>query len=477
MRATVLLLLLMLLVGAAVGPGVFAPEERADDELVLVSPHWDGIRIEFGRAFAEEWKAKTGRTVKVVWLDLGGGGMISKYVYEQASKARWDRGEGIGVDIFFGGGTFEYEQMCDEKSLARRNIALPGGMLAAHALPAEFDAEIPPKVNGQTLRDDQGRWYAACMSGFGFVYNKEVVARAGLPEPATWRDLGRPELRGWISCGDPAQSGSLQMAFEIMLQAYTWDEGWGVLTRMVANAPAFNEGGASIPRDVSLGQAAAGPCIDFYAAAPMRRQGATHLEFVFPKGLSVVTPDPIAIFRNAPHPRVAGAFVDFVLSRKGQMLWYVKRGLPGGPASFDLERLPVWKSLYEQTPPLETYALTRPFEEGEAFAYDGRKGGKRWSIMKDFLRATLVDVHEDLKQAWMAVIAHGRADDLGQALGRPAVDEETLLKIGSRGYPQAQLNRLRNRWTGWARARFQAIKRAAETNGPVPEYKPGPSEP
>lgn len=477
MRAVTVLLLLMLLVGAAVGPGVFTPQEKADDELVLVSPHWDGIRMEFGRAFAEQWKKDTGRTVKVTWLDLGGGGMIAKYIYEQAGKAHWDKHEGIGVDVIFGGGTFDYERMADEKDLAKRNIQSPGGILEPHALPKAFDAEIPAKVNGQKLRDEQGRWYAACMSGFGFVYNKVAVDRAGLPKPQTWQDLGRPEYYGWISCGDPTMSGSLQMAFEIVLQAHKWDEGWNVLTHLVANAPAFNEGGASIPRDVSLGQAAAGPCIDFYAAAPMRRQGATHLEFVFPKGLSVVTPDPIAIFKNAPNPKAAEAFVDFVMSRQGQMLWFAKRGTEGGPRDFDLERLTVWKSLYEVKPPLETYTVARPFEEGEAFLYDAAKGGKRWNIMKDLLRASLIDVHEDLKKAWKAAIDHGRVDDLGKALGRPAVDEATLLKIASKGYAQGQLNKLRNKWTGWARARFQAIRQAAETNGSVPEYQPASDEP
>lgn len=477
MRAAVIFLLLMLLVGAAVGPGVFAPAEKADDELVLLSPHWDGIRTEFGCAFAEDWKLKTKRTVKVTWLDVGGTGLIRKYIDEQARKAQWSKGEGIGVDVMFGGGTFDYETLADEARMAKAGVKVPGGLFEPHPLPPEISKEIPDKVNGQTLRDPQGRFYGACMSGFGFVYNKIVVERAKLPAPSSWKDLGRPEYFGWVSCGDPTQSGSLQQAFEIVLQAHQWEEGWGVLARMIANAPAFNEGGASIPRDVSLGQAAAGPCIDFYAAAPMRRQSATHLEFIFPKGLSVVTPDAIAVFRNAPHPDVASAFLDFVMSEAGQKIWYVKRGEPGGPKEFDLERLPVWPKLYKQEPPLPTYTVARPFAQGEAFEYDGKKGGRRWGILKDIMRATLIDVHEDLKEAWKAVIAHGRVDDLGQALGKPAVSEKALLDIAGKGYSQMQLNRLRNLWTGWARKRFQAIRQAAETNGPAPAYESAATEP
>jgi ABC-type glycerol-3-phosphate transport system substrate-binding protein len=204
----------------------------------------------------------------------------------------------------------------------------------------------------------------------------------------------------------------------------------------------------------------------------VRRQGATHLEFVFPCGLSVITPDALAIFRNAPHRPVAEAFVDFVLSESGQRLWYQKRGTPGGPPDFDLERLPVQPRLYALG--LPTYTVARPFAEGSTCAYDGRKGGRRWSMLEHILRAVFMNPHEELSGAWVAAIRAGRTEDLGAALGRPPVTEEQLLALGDAKPPAAEMNALRNRWTGWARARFAALRAAAESGGPVPEYVPGP---
>ncbi|MGH7845397.1 MAG: hypothetical protein ACREQW_09545, partial [Candidatus Binatia bacterium] len=32
------------------------PEVRADDRLVLISPHWEGIRYEFERAFKAQYQ-------------------------------------------------------------------------------------------------------------------------------------------------------------------------------------------------------------------------------------------------------------------------------------------------------------------------------------------------------------------------------------------------------------------------------------
>jgi ABC-type Fe3+ transport system substrate-binding protein len=469
-------LLILLLVGIAFGPELVRPAPHAQDTLVLLSPHWEGITSEFERGFKEYWRKKTGgRVVQLDWWDVGGGsGEIRRFILEKARNAKWDQGEGIDVDVFFGGGTRDYANFCKDSWLARNGVVLQNGLLEPHFPPEAKDGRIPAEVLGQALRDAKGRWHAACLSGSGIVYNRVVCERAGLKPPSTWSDLGHPGYFGWVSLGDPTRSGAMHLFFEIMLQAQGWDEGWGVIVRMSANAPAFNEGSGSVPRDVAIGQAVAGPCLDFYAAAPVRRQGATHLEFVFPKGLSVVTPDPIAVFRNAPHREVAEAFVDFVLSEEGQRLWYQKRGTEGGPKKFDLERLPVLKDLYARD--LPTYTIARPFADGQAFAYDEAKGGVRWAFLEELLRALILEVHEELKSSWRAVIKAGRADDLGRALGLPPFGEEIVQKLAERKLGAVQQNELRRRWTGWARERYAAIRRAAESGGPVPEYRPAPTE-
>lgn len=459
MRKLWLVLLLLLLVAAAVGPRLAAPQREAARTLTILSPHWDGIREEFRRGFEAWWEQKTGERVRVDFLDVGGTGQTVKYIRERAKASK---AGGAGADLFFGGGTFDYIGLASD------------GLLEAYDPPAVARERIPATLNGLPLRDKDNHWHAACLSGFGIVYNKEVVARAGLPVPETWATMADPKYLGWISCGDPAQSGSVQMAFEIVLQSYGWEQGWSVLARMMGNASALNEGGASVPRDVSMGQAAAGPCIDFYAAAPVRRQGATHLAFVFPDKLSAITPDAIAVLKKAPQPDLARAFVDYVLSAapgEGQHLWYGKRGSEGGPVAFDLERLPVVPSMYEKN--LPTYTVARPFEEGAAFRYDERKSGKRWNLMRDgLLRGCFVEVHEDLRAAWEAVVKNGRVEDLGPAFGRAPLSEEAAAALAGKTRAAKDLNAARTALTGWARRHFRAIRAAAEHNGPVPAYEP-----
>jgi len=476
-----LTLLFVVVCGAAFGPQLFSSQPVADEELVIISPHWDGIRHEFGLAFEKWYFDKTKKHVQVTWLDLGGGtGEIKKYLEEKFKnlpvsvpvpasanpavksfldeKLKKQDEEGIGADILFGGGMDMLPQM------AQKNFFEP------YVLSPEQLKDLPAEINGQELRDKKMRYHAACLSTFGFVYNRLVMQQASLPVPKRWDDLGRPEFQGWVSCGDPSNSGSLHMAFELILQGQGWQKGSETLTRMISDVRSFNEGGVSIPRDVSLGQAAVGPCIDFYASAPVRRQGATHLQLVIPEGMSVATPDCIAVLRNQKHRDAAFAFVEFVLSEAGQRLWYQTRGDSGGPVDYDLERLPVMPRIYDMG--LKTNTLINPFKDKPDFKYDSKKGGERWGTLNDLWHAVLIDVHEDLWSARKAIIAARRDNDLGAALCRAPMGEEAILSVAKQRLPAESRNDLRNKWSAWARNWYRQIENAAKRNGPVPEFTP-----
>ena len=460
MRYVWISLFILVILGLAFGPSLIMREPHADEELLIISPHWDGIRHEFGRAFSEKYLKETGKNIRVVWLDIGATGEIKKYLNERFGQVKPE--EGINADILFGGGMDMLPQM------AERNFFQP------YELSPKQEELLRDSVGGLELRDKKNLYHAACLSSFGFVYNKQVIETARLPKPERWEDLTRPEYQGWISCGNPAQSGAIHMTFELILQGQGWERGYSVLTRMLSNVRGFNEGGSSVPRDVSLGQAAVGPCIDFYASAPIRRQGATHLQLVLPKGQSVATPDCIAILRHPPNPRGATKFMDFVLSEEGQKLWYLPRGAEGGPLEYDLERLPVMPHIYNLY--LQTHTVTNPFKDIPDFRYDSRKGGTRWSTMDDLWRAAIIDVHDRLWDARKAVIAAGRDRDLGMELARAPFSEEALMAFAKKRMLPDERNKLRNKWSAWARDWYQQIEKAARVNGQVPAFTPAPLE-
>jgi len=437
----------------AAAPSIFSPDESADEELLILSPHWDGIKHEFGSAFALYYQQRYRRSIRVTWLDQGATSEIRRFLDGRLKSL--GPSDSVGADILFGGGVDMLPPFAER------------GLFEAYELSPEQLRDFPFENFGQPLRDPQNRWFGACLATFGFVCNEQVLERAKLPRPERWSDLAKPEFQGWVSCGNPAQSGSLHAAFELVLQAHGWDEGSGILLRMSANVRSFNEGGASIPRDVSLGQAAVGPSIDFYATAPMRRQGADHLKLVVPRGQSLATPDGIAILRNPSNRRAATAFLDFVFSDAGQKLWYMPRGANGGPKKYDLERLPAMPRMYDSG--LKTNTIVNPFKDKPEFSYDSKKAGVRWAVLEDVWRSTIIDVHDDLWDTRAALRAAGRAD-LDAELGRPPFSEAVAQKLGAERLAADARNALRNKWSAWARARYAALRNAAETKGPVPEW-------
>src|SRR5471032_324567 len=63
-----------------------------DDTVVIISPHNEAIRHEYGLAFARWYHERTGRTVKVDWRSIGGTSEIARYLegaYTTAFKNLW----------------------------------------------------------------------------------------------------------------------------------------------------------------------------------------------------------------------------------------------------------------------------------------------------------------------------------------------------------------------------------------------------
>ena len=128
----------------------------AADRLVLISPHADEIQNEFETAFKRAYLEDTGREVDVEWLDIGGGTPpILRYIKSEFGRTP----EGIGIDLFFGGGVDPYLELVER------------GLLAPYRLPEEMLERLPQRIGGIPLYDPGHRWYGATLSGFGIAHN------------------------------------------------------------------------------------------------------------------------------------------------------------------------------------------------------------------------------------------------------------------------------------------------------------------
>jgi ABC-type Fe3+ transport system substrate-binding protein len=412
-------------------------------EVIVISPHWQGIKDETSRAFSA-WHEKTyGQPAVIRWRQLGSGGGSQIIKFLRGEYA--DHGSS-GVDVLYGGGVDPFHELKKD------------GLLARCDLPPEILASIPAQLNGMPIRDPDLEWFGFALSGFGIVTNERARAVLGLPAARSWSDLADPRLEGWISASDPRSSSSALSIYEIMLQSLGWERGWAVLMQLSGNTRAFLSSSAASVVEVGTGDAVYGVAIDSYGQAQASYYGPENVSFVMPQGETVITPDSIAILKNPPHPEMARRFLEFALGRPGQLLWMLPKGQPGGATRATINRMSVCPALYPELAGV-TPVKTNPFTLPTHLQYSEDLGAKRRTVLGLIIAACMIDSHDDLARAWKALNASppppNREALLAEFLKPPCTEAE-LLADAAIGDP-VQRTALVNGWQNEALRRYRDI--------------------
>lgn len=469
-------LIILTLIATVALPFILRPERpavaRADESLVIITPHNEAIRFEIGRGFSSWYQAKTGRTVAIDWRMVGGTSDIARFLegeYTAAFENYWVRtlrkpwssaiqagfqsarpaadasdlvkearasflasNVGCGIDLFFGGGTYDLDRQ------AQAGRLVDSGIVQSH--PDLFsEAIMPRRFGGEDYWHPQGLWIGTVLSSYGILYNQDSYKRLGIERaPEQWSDLADPRLIGEVGLADPTKSGSVAKAFENIIQQQMqrrlralqqaesnlgsaeietkavregWLEGLRLLQLIGANARYFTDTSQKPPIDVATGNCAAGLCIDFYGRqqneAVRRRGESERVVYVSPAGGSVSSVDPMGLLRGAPNRAVAIAFMEYVMSMEGQKLWNFQPGTPGGPQRFALRRLPVRRDFYAHAEwkTFRSDPEDSPFEQKDPLVYREAWTGRYFREMAFIVRVMCQDTHGELKQAWRAIIS------------------------------------------------------------------------
>ena len=339
----------------------------AQETLTIVSPHWQGIRYEFERAFTQRLQQQH-RQVNFRWLEVGGTSEILKFIRSEFSN----KPQGIDVDLLFGGGIDPFLDLKER------------GLLQPAKLSNEALVGVADQLAGGQLRDAEGYWFAPTVSAFGILCNRPVLARLGLALPASWRDLAKPEFHSWVRVADPRRSGSAHFAFEVILQGYGWQRGWSSLAGISRNAGSYIAASSQIASDVLDGQVACGLTIDSQAAQAAEQAGPNELIFIVPPDAAAISGDGVAVIKGAAQPGLASEFIEFLLSDQGQRLWMAKKGSPGGPTQYVISRFAVRPKLYEDLAG-QSDVMLNPFQIKHGLEMDFKKGAARWTILNDLI--------------------------------------------------------------------------------------------
>jgi iron(III) transport system substrate-binding protein len=469
------LLVFFALIAVIAGPVLMKPATSSrtqdfavQDRLVVITPHVESIRNEIESAFQRWMKEKHQRSVVIDWRVPGGTSEISKVVtseYRAAFEYYWKKSQetswqdhlcagfgdpkttspqarniwlasntGIGIDVFFGGGTPDFASMKKSGYIVPGDAEKGIGILGVKTAHPDWfsDSAIPAKWAGETFTDPDFAWVGACLSSFGICYSIDFHQRRGYSDlPDQWEDLTHPRYENQVALADPGKSGTVVKMMESILQQSMqeaakdapddaakkqaheagWLKGMSIIQRIGANARYWTDSSAKIPLDVSEGEAAAGMCVDFFARNFIERleqaNGHSRLGFNLPPGGTTPSVDPVALFRGAPNPELATRFIEFLLSMNGQRVWAFKTGTPGGPVRSALRRLPVRRDYY--TPENLAHATDpgiRPYAAGTSLTYDPALTGNNFIAIRLIIRAMCLDTHEELKTAWSALIAN-----------------------------------------------------------------------
>jgi iron(III) transport system substrate-binding protein len=465
------IVVLVLLAVTLVIPFLLAPPEArppADAlELVVISPHSESIKFEFARAFDAWHREHFGRPVRIDYRDIGGSSEISRFLDSEYKALAAAGGKGrVGIDVIWGGGAFDFANTYAEQ-----------GFLSPYPL-AELEADLGEKLSDVIPRtppamvkldsayqsyDKLGRWYGACLSSFGIVYNRNLCRTLGLPEPGRWIDLAGERFFTQVGLGDPTQSGSIAKCYFTVAASYKWDEAMRILTRMGANARYFTNSASRVPQDVGLPDIAAGVAIDYYARSQASVYDDGRLEFKPAEDGPAIDADPIGILRGTAREELARQFVRFVLSKPGQRLWAYKKGEPGGPTRYEIRRPPIRTDLYtpeEMAHFRDAEDIYKVAEDAAARATPTGFSGRYFGIFRVLVRHMIIEPHPELVEAWQAVIAHGKdRPELVAAFDEVVVTEAELTSPETKAAFKDPLKQvqLRNDWTRRFIAKYKRV--------------------
>ncbi|MGC8976564.1 MAG: ABC transporter substrate-binding protein [Candidatus Ratteibacteria bacterium] len=358
---------------------------NSEKNLVIISPHWEGVKIEITRAFCDWYEKNYKEKVKIEWIDQGGTSDDLKYVESLFKK----NPDGIGIDLFFGGGLTPYLKLKKE------------GLLLKYKIPNSILKKIPKSCAGIPNYDNDFYWYGVVLSGFGILYNKKALEFLKLPVPLTWKDLGSNIYFSLVGAADPRHSGSMHMMFEIILQTYGWEDGWKTILSIAGNTKNFSISASEVARQTSTGDFVLSLCIDSYALSQIEVNGKENMGFILPESQTVINPDCIGILKGAPNIEVAKRFIDFLFSYQAQLLWIQKKGRKTGPKEYSLNRFPILPEIYNET---ELEIGTNPYKMQNTIKYDFQLAQDRWKVFDDMVGCFAIDCHDELKKAWKIIL-------------------------------------------------------------------------
>lgn len=342
--------------------------------------------------------------------------------------------------------------------------------LKGRALLAKFTPSVtglPEKVGSYPVNDPQGYYFGFAASGYGIMSNDRYLEANKLPQPREWSDLLKPEYHDHIAIAAPSRSGTTHLTIETILQGEGWEKGWATLTGIGGNLQQVTERSFGVPDAVNSGQTGIGVVIDFFAFSA--QASGFPVSFSYPS-VTTVVPANIGIIANAPNQKGAEAFVNYLLSEKGQAVLLEPT----------IRRLPINPALYAKAPE----GFPNPFKDPRfqsMITFDSDISKKRTDVVDalfdqliTFQLDSLRDATKAVHEADKALAANNQAEaralleearKLISAMpvtADEAASDETRAAFTGGEEKTARQAELEQKWAAFASEKYAAAKAKAE---------------
>ena len=150
----------------------------------------------------------------------------------------------------------------------------------------------------------------------GFGYNKDLLAKNGLPEPKCWADLIKPEFKGHIQIANPNSSGTAYTMLATMVQLMGEDEGFEYMKALHKNVNQYTKSGSAPIKAAGLGETTVG--IVFMHDAVAQSAAGFPIVAVAPCEGTGYEIGSMSLIKGARNPEEAKKFYDWALTAEMQ---------------------------------------------------------------------------------------------------------------------------------------------------------------
>ena len=280
-----------------------------------------------------------------------------------------DRAAGSRPDVFWGSSPDSF------RALHRHGLLKQLGNLG--------DPAIPARIGKLNVNNEHGYYRGQALSGYGIMWNKRYLAARGIPAPANWSDLVRPEYFSHVVMSSPSRSSTNHLIIESILQGEGWEAGWAQILQIAANCAMISDRSSGAPNSVTSGRFGVGLVVDFLALSAHYSGFPVEFSYASP---SVITPVSIALINGGKNPEGGMKFIEFTLSKEGQSLLL-------RPA---ISRLPVLPSVYASEGIPGDYPNLLSVSENYPAAYDADLSEARYLMVGAIFDQVITFRHREL---------------------------------------------------------------------------------